>query len=102
MKELLPIGSVVLLKNGIKKLMIIGIMPIFLEHPERRYDYIAVPYPEGFIGNEMNFLFKHEDITDVISRGYANSEWEEFLSLVEEENRKIDQLEMRPEESANA
>lgn len=81
MKKLLPIGSVVLLKDATKKLMIIGILQIKPDE-EKMYDYLAVPYPEGYIGETNNFLFSHEDIDDVLFEGYSNSEREGFMELV--------------------
>ena len=81
MKELLPIGSVVLLKSATKKLMIIGIMQIKPDE-NKMYDYLAVPYPEGYIGAENNFLFYHEDINDIIYKGYENPERESFLNAM--------------------
>ena len=42
-KELLPIGSVVLLKGGIKKIMVTGIKPVSKDDDgtEQEYDYIG-------------------------------------------------------------
>ena len=81
MKELLPIGSVVLLKNATKKLMIIGIMQV-MKDPDKMYDYLAVPFPEGYLGAENNFLFNHDDINDVIFEGYHNPEQENFMKVM--------------------
>ena len=80
--HLLPIGSVVLLKDGVKKLMITGIKPVKEDEPDKVYDYIGVIYPEGFIGNEYNFLFNHDSINDVIFRGYENPERKEFIEYL--------------------
>ena len=52
------------------------------DEPDRVYDYIGVVYPEGFIGNEYNFLFDHDNITDVIFRGYENPERNEFIEFL--------------------
>ena len=87
-KNLLPIGSVVLLKNGIKKIMIVGIKPIKNDDTEEMYDYIGVLYPEGYISNEINFLFNKDDICDVIFRGYENSERDDFINMIEEAYQK--------------
>lgn len=81
MKALLPIGSVVLLKDATKKLMIIGILQID-QNKSTLYDYLAVPYPEGFLGADTNFLFQHEDINDVIFTGYHNPEQDTFLKAM--------------------
>lgn len=82
MKDLLPIGSVVLLKDATKKLAIIGILQVNSEQ-NRIYDYLGVPYPEGFMGADNNFLFDHEDINDVIFTGYTNPEREIFMKAME-------------------
>lgn len=82
MKDFLPVGSVVLLKGANKKLMIIGILQV---NPTQRkiYDYLGVPYPEGFMGADNNFLFNHEDINDVIFVGYTNPERDIFLKTMD-------------------
>lgn len=90
-KKLLPIGSVVLLKGGTKKLMIIGVKPVTAEKPNEIYDYIGVLYPEGFLSNEYNFLFNHDDINDIIFTGYNNPERENFIKVMEEAYEKENQ-----------
>ena len=87
-EKLLPIGSVVLLKGGVKKLMITGIKPVAAEKPDDVYDYIGVIYPEGYLSNEYNFLFNHDDINDVVFTGYKNPEREEFIRFLTEEYAK--------------
>ena len=84
---LLPIGSVVSLNKGNKKLMVIGVKQMESANPERIYDYLGVVYPEGFVGENAVFLFDHKDILDIIYTGYKNSEYENFnvlLSKIEE------------------
>lgn len=87
-KNLLPIGSVVFLKNGFKKVMVVGIKPINSEKPEEAYDYIGVLYPEGYISNNINFLFNNDDINDIVFRGYENRERKEFIDMLEEAYEK--------------
>lgn len=82
MKDLLPIGTVVALKEGTKSLMIIGVMQT--DDTDRVYDYIAVLYPEGFLNTEMFFLFNHEDIDDIIFKGYDNPERKAFIASLED------------------
>lgn len=77
-KELLPIGSVVLLKGGEKRLMIFGIKQTEQETQED-HDYIGVLYPEGNIGPNGQFFFNHEDIVEVFFKGYADQEREVFI-----------------------
>lgn len=81
-RSLLPIGSIVVLKGGVKELMIFGVMQTNTED-KKEYDYIGVMYPEGNIGQGFQYLFNSEDIEKVIFRGYENDEREEFLDILE-------------------
>lgn len=83
-KNLLPVGSVVLLKGGVKKLVVMGIKQASVEKQDEEYDYMGVLYPEGYLGDDTMFLFNHEDINDIIFTGYSNPEREKFLEVVEE------------------
>lgn len=79
--ELLPIGSVVLLKGGQKRLMVAGIKQTEVKDdgPGAEYDYMGFLYPEGHMGEQMQYLFNHDDIQDVIFRGYEDGERQFFL-----------------------
>lgn len=83
-KSLLPIGSVVILKGGIKKLMITGMKISTEETPGKFYDYVGVLFPEGFMGAKSCFLFNHNDINDIVFTGYNNPEREDFIKAMEE------------------
>ena len=76
-RRLLPVGSVVLLKEAEKELMIIGILPV---NKEKRYDYLAVVYPEGYINDKYIFLFDHDDIKEIKYLGYMSSAYQIFKS----------------------
>lgn len=78
-KGLLAIGSIVRLKNGEKKLMIIGVKQSNMDENGKEYDYIGVLYPEGYLGTEFQYLFYHEDIEEVFFKGYEDSERAEFI-----------------------
>lgn len=84
MKELLPIGSIVLLKEATKSLMIVGMMQ--RDDEGREYDYIAVVFPEGYIDSETFFLFNHEDIVDVRFVGCINAESQTYMQLLKNES----------------
>ena len=83
MKDLLPIGSVVLLNGGDKRLMIIGVVQISPEDGTE-YDYISCLYPEGFVGPEHIYLFSHEDIKRVDAKGFIDFEHNEFRKKLTE------------------
>ncbi len=86
-RDLLPIGSVVILKNGEQPLMIYGVKQIDgkpkLFGKQKEYDYICVIYPHGHLGEEHNYLVNHEDIDRILFRGYEDDEREKFLDELE-------------------
>lgn len=88
MKDFLPIGSVVLLKEGDKKLMIFGILQSNEDDETEEYDYIGVPYPEGNMGDDYQYLFYHKDIEEVFFRGYEDEERKEFVNRLIEYKEK--------------
>lgn len=83
-KDLLPIGSIVLLKEGKKKLMVAGIKQTDVSDLKQEYDYLGLLYPEGSIGENFQYLFNHEDINEVFFRGYEDEEREVFIGKLSE------------------
>ena len=81
-KNLLPVGSVVQLKEAEKKLTIVGIL---VNNNGVQFDYIAVLFPEGYIDSARMFVFNHEDIDKVEFLGYMNSEFQLFRGTLAEE-----------------
>ena len=75
--QLLPIGSVVSLEGAEKKLMIIG-SAVRRENDKTLYDYMGVPFPEGYIDSDTMFLFMAKDIAQIHFMGYINSEVQAF------------------------
>lgn len=78
--ELLPIGTIVLLKEGEKRLMINGIKQTNANGDGKEYDYLGILYPEGHIGDEFQYLFNHEDISEIIFKGFEDDERNEFIT----------------------
>lgn len=72
-KYYLPIGSIILLKNGQKKLMITGYYVTDVSN-NKIYDYSACIYPEGIVDNKTIILFNHEDIFSIIFKGYSDED----------------------------
>lgn len=77
-RELLPIGSVVILKEATKKAMIYGVKQVD-KASDIEYDYIGVVYPEGNMGDGTQFFFNHENIAKIFYRGYENDERKAFI-----------------------
>ena len=83
MKNYLPIGSVVRLRNGIKTIMIYGRRQVRKED-KKEFDYIACLYPEGNLNANYMYLFNHEDIEEVVFEGYKSEEDQEFVKKLNE------------------
>ena len=84
MNTILPIGSVVLLKNATKPIMIFGYMQKSAVVPDQMADYIGVPYPEGTLDIRAQFGFQMTDIEKVLFEGYRDESfkpWEDLLKI---------------------
>ena len=79
--QFLPNGTIVLLKGAAKKLMIYGRKQLKLDD-EQMFDYLAVPYPEGYISPEYTYVFNHSDIEEIIFLGFDNEEEKTLQSIL--------------------
>ena len=71
--EFLPIGSVVLLKGGNKRIMICGRIQA-QAGSDIIYDYSACYYPEGIVDPKSMFFFNRDAIEAVYFRGYEDQD----------------------------
>lgn len=72
-EKFLPVGTVVLLKNGKKRVMITGFC-VTPQGKEEAYDYSGCLYPEGFLSSNQNCLFNHNQIDKVFHMGLIDEE----------------------------
>lgn len=86
--DLLPIGSVVLLKDGEKRLMIYGIKQ-FNEEKNQSYDYVGCLYPEGNVSPQYNYVFNHVDIKRIYFVGFVDAELELFRKNLKEDEEHL-------------
>lgn len=77
-EKYLPIGTIVLLKKGKKKVMIIGFCGYDKNNEEDMHDYIGCIYPEGLVSSDVNLLFDHNQIDKIYHLGYRDNEEVEF------------------------
>lgn len=80
-KNMLPIGSVVLLKGGDKKIMICGRIQA-KDGEDAIYDYSACYYPEGIVDASSMFFFNRDAIETVYFLGFQDKEELDFRSKV--------------------
>ena len=102
-EKFLPIGTVVMLKGGTKRVMIAGFCAFEngdeVQNEERKiWDYSGCLYPEGFLQSNQTCLFDHEQIEEIFHLGLSadeDNEEKEFKEnlkkIVEEANRVNEQ-----------
>lgn len=90
-EKILPIGSVVKMKDSDKKMMITGILQVDEINKHGRYDYVGVLYPVGHVSRISNVGFDQNDIDEVVFRGYEDKEREDYLQLIEKIYKKCEE-----------
>lgn len=91
-EKYLPIGSVVLLEEDTKKLMITGFCSSASDDEQKEYDYSGCAYPEGLISTEEIYLFDHNQIEEICFVGYESEEEQEFKTALKETLLEEDSL----------
>lgn len=87
--EILPIGSIVRLKNGDVKLMILNRAPLYNQDGVIGYfDYSACLYPTGKV-EEQVYFFNNEDIEEVYFEGYVDDDELEFQKNYKEKIKAV-------------
>ena len=81
MKKFLPIGSVVLLKDSTKRVMIVGLKQK-LAGADKVWDYSGCLFPEGILDPEKLFLFDAGQIERLYFVGLQDTESMTFLRNV--------------------
>ena len=90
-RNLLPIGSVVLLNGGDKKIMICGRIQA-KEGEDKIYDYSACYYPEGIVDPSSMFFFDRDAIDTVYFLGFQDKDEIDFRGNVLD---KLGELEIK-------
>lgn len=81
---MLPLGSIVYLKEGTNKLMILNRGPIIEQNGEQTlFDYSGCFYPQG-IDPDHVFYFNQENIDKVVFEGFSDGDEERFQELFQE------------------
>lgn len=77
-EKYLPIGTVVMLKGGSKRAMIIGFCAYEDNEKSKLFDYSGCLYPEGLIASNQTLLFNHDQIEKIYYIGFVDPEEKEF------------------------
>ena len=83
-EKFLPIGTVCLLKNAKKRVMITGFAAKSQETGDRIFDYTGCLYPEGIISSNQNLLFDHGQIEKIFFLGFSDEEHRQFIMKIKQ------------------
>lgn len=89
-EKFLPLGSIVLLNNATKRVMITGFCIKSQETGDKMFDYIGCLYPEGIINTDQNLLFNHNDIKQIFAVGYSDEEEKIFKENLKQSLNNIE------------
>lgn len=81
MTEVLPLGTVVLLKEATRYVVVIG-YSIVEQGKDKVWDYLGCPYPVGVVSTNSNLLFDKEQIEKIVHRGFSDEEGEKFRNQI--------------------
>ena len=84
----LPLGSIVLLKDAKRYIVIIG-YAVIEEGSSKVWDYMGCAYPIGVVNSTNNLLFNKEQIDKVIFTGFSDEEGDKFISILEDSISKV-------------
>ncbi len=80
-RDLLPIGSVVLLKGGEKRIMICGRI-LTKAGEDTIYDYSACYFPEGIVDAKHMFFFNNDAIERIFFIGFQDPEELSYQEMI--------------------
>lgn len=89
-EKYLPVGTVVLLKGGKKRVMVTGFCVVSPEVEKRVFDYCGCIYPEGYLNSAQNCLFNHDQIDKIYHVGLVDDEEMKFKTQLKEIAPSID------------
>ncbi len=67
-----------MLQNGRKELMITGYLVSENGNQNEVYDYSGCLYPEGIISSNQNAVFNHDQIQEILFKGFDSDKFKEF------------------------
>ena len=85
-EKFLPIGTIVFLKNGSRKVMITSYLIISggkdKSKEQKMFDYGGCPYPVGIIESNCAIGFNHDQIDRIVHMGHIDDEHKELNGIL--------------------
>lgn len=86
--EFLPLGSIVLLKEAKRYVVVIG-YAVSENGSKEIWDYLGCAYPIGVVDPNKNLLFNKDQIAKVIFTGFRDEEGRKFRKKLGENLEQI-------------
>jgi len=72
--KFLPLGSIVILKGGVKKSVVIArAVAVRVGEEDKYFEYGGCLYPEGLLGDAILY-FNNDDIQKIVQEGYRDED----------------------------
>ncbi|MDR2487584.1 MAG: DUF4176 domain-containing protein [Clostridiales Family XIII bacterium] len=82
--EYLPLGSIVVMKGGIRKIMILARgLAVAVDDTTQIFDYGGCLYPEGLMGDQI-LQFNPADIVKIVHKGFVDEDEELMLAKLDD------------------
>lgn len=78
----MPLGTICSVSGNNKKVMIVGYLYNDFKNGLKTYDYLGIPFPEGFMLPNRLITFNKSDIINIEFMGYQDEEYEKFNNLL--------------------
>lgn len=95
-EKFLPIGTIVILKNGTRKVMITSYLIISggkdKTKEQKMYDYGGCPYPAGIIESSYAVGFNHSQIEKIVHMGHIDEEHKELSEILNKNYKEFHSL----------
>ncbi len=98
-EKYLPIGTVVMLKGGTKRVMITGFCAIAENDKNKMWDYSGCMFPEGFLTSKQTCLFDHEQIEHIYHLGLDDEEEKKFKETLNKLNLALEKAKENQEKN---
>lgn len=77
-----PLGTICSISGNNKKIMVIGYLYNDFRSGLKTYDYLGIPFPEGFLLPNRLITFNKNDISNIEFLGYQDEEYKKFDNLL--------------------
>lgn len=89
-QNILPIGSVVQLKDIDMRVLVSGYCSVTEDKPDYTWDYAGFVFPLGYVGVDSVISFDEDQIERVITYGFQDEEQMRYIAELTEVMKDID------------